>query len=82
MNKGESNYVADRYRPYDNGICQPDLRYQIPDADTLNAKLVTKALTRCAASSGLKELQRELAVAQTVRNAYAQAFKAALPKDA
>jgi hypothetical protein len=52
------------------------------DTDTLSedAKNSIQNVQYC--EQKLAELKRELAIAQTARNAYAQALKGALPKDA
>lgn len=52
------------------------------DTDTLSedAKANIQNIQYC--EQKMNELRRDLAVAQTARNAYAQALKGALPKDA
>lgn len=52
------------------------------DTDTLSedAKANIQNVQYC--EQKMAELKRELAIAQTARNAYAQALKGSLPKDA
>jgi hypothetical protein len=52
------------------------------DTDTLSDEAKNHIQNVQYCEKRMAELQRELAVAQTARNAYAQALKGALPKDA
>lgn len=52
------------------------------DSDTLSEDARNNILNIQYCEKRMKELQRDLAVAQTARNAYAEALKGTLPKDA
>ncbi|MFP7675696.1 hypothetical protein ACG74X_20370 [Marivita sp. S0852] len=52
------------------------------DSETLPEDAKTNMLNVQYCDQKVQELKRELAIAQTARNAYAQALKGALPKDA
>lgn len=52
------------------------------DSDKLSEEARNNILNVQYCEKRMKELQRELAMAQTARNAYANALKGALPKDA
>ena len=56
-----------------------DKEYNLDDlSDNVKAQLVSLQLT----DQEITRLQQQLAIAQTARNAYAQALNAELPKDA
>jgi hypothetical protein len=52
------------------------------DTDTLSDEAKNNIQNVQFCERKMNDLRRELAVAQTARNAYAQALKSALPKDA
>ncbi|MEM6305726.1 MAG: hypothetical protein AAF744_13490 [Pseudomonadota bacterium] len=52
------------------------------DSDALSEEARNNVLNIQYCEQKLAELKREQAIAQTARNAYAQALKAQLPKDA
>ena len=52
------------------------------DTDTLSDDVKNNIQNVQYCEQKMAELKRELALAQTARNAYAQALKGALPKDA
>lgn len=52
------------------------------DSDALSEEARNNILNVQFCEKRMKELQRELVMAQTARNAYAQALKGTLPKDA
>jgi hypothetical protein len=52
------------------------------DSTTLSEEARNHILNIQFCEKRVKDLQREIAMAQTARNAYAQALKNALPKDA
>lgn len=52
------------------------------DTDTLSDEAKNNIQNVQYCEQKMAELRRELAVAQTARNAYAQALKGSLPKDA
>ena len=52
------------------------------DTDTLSDEAKANMLNVQYCEQKMNELKRELALVQTARNAYAQALKGALPKDA
>lgn len=52
------------------------------DSDTLSAEAQDNILNLRYCDQRLTELRREMAIAQTARNAYAQALQGQLPKDA
>ncbi|SHI06923.1 DUF6447 family protein [Marivita hallyeonensis] len=52
------------------------------DSDALSEDARTNMLNVKYCDDKVADLKRELAIAQTARNAYAQALKNALPKDA
>lgn len=52
------------------------------DTDTLSDEAKGNIQNVQFCEQKMAELRRELAIAQTARNAYAQALKGALPKDA
>ena len=52
------------------------------DTDTLSDEAKANLQNVQFCEQKIAELRREMAIAQTARNAYAQALKGALPKDA
>lgn len=52
------------------------------DTDALSEEARSNMLNTKYCDDKLAELKREMAIVQTARNAYAQALKNALPKDA
>lgn len=52
------------------------------DTEVLSEEAINNLQNIQYCEQKLAELKREMAIAQTARNAYAQTLKAALPKDA